>query len=623
MKLPLYQGALPKTSKNLRLNGLNHSSSEKTDINDTINLIGTKPLKTRPSRKPALLLDRTPDQIIPIGERLFFRYHNELQEMTADTDGTLKTKNAPLELSALPSVPDRILIIWNYKLCVLPDMLYFEQSDNLTLTELGAGVARKTAMPFTDSRTLFYTSGYSGDDPCEEAYLLRVGMEISFSWLANQKFNVISIDRAYSNTGTAEAFEGYRVRLDKPVSGWNKIPTDGRIYYANPSRGLLLPPSYIGKFEEINCFENRMQIYSTKENFTFTYSALAQLRPGQTVQLSGSKSPQNNRIFTIEDIGRDYILFTEALFPVNEDIGTEITITPVMPDLEDAVLLEDRLVGIDKESGLWVSAKNMPFLLHKTPLNEEDAWYCGLPAGATGIAIWKDSVIAFTEHGGYRLYGSDAFSYGITRLSVSGLLTNSSKTLCQLADTVYYASSLGIMRYSGSSDNSISAALPPNIWYRSATILGAELYLLADQRIWVFNPDNGTWWSQNAEDVTDIFTAFGKLYLLTPYTVYCAEGGDFGFYWRLITSNQPSDLQYDVLPRKCKIKLNGASGTTLSISFRAFGAKNWVTLATRAVHGETILTIPLPKAKCNGFFLKLEGYGKIEISHIELIYREG
>lgn len=622
MKLPIYQGVLPKTNKTLSLNGINHSSNAKTDINDAINLTGTKHLKTRPSRKAALLLERTPDQIIPIGERLFFRYQNELQEMVADIDGTLKNKNESLRLSALSSAPDRILIIWKTKLCVLPDMIYFEQSDNLAVAELGADVDRKTAMPFLDSRTLFYTSGYSGDESCEEAYLLKVGMQLSFSWLGNLKFTIISIDRVYSNLGTAEAFEGYRVRLDIPVAGWEKIPSDGKVFYSNSRQGKLLPPSYIGKFDEINCFENRMQIYSTKENSTFFYSALSQLHPGQTVRLSGSKSPQNNGIFTIENVGKDYILFKENLFPVNEDLGTEITITPIIPDLTDAVLLEDRLVGIDKKRGLWVSAKDMPFLLHKAPLAEEDAWYCQLPVNATGITVWKDSVILFTEFAGYRLYGKDAFSYGITRLSISGLLANSSKTLCELADTAYYASSLGIMRYSGSSDNSISAALPHNMWYRSATILGAELYVLADQRLWVYNPDSSIWWSQNAEDVTDIFTVFGKLYLLTPYTIYCANGGDSGFYWRLITSNQPADLQYDVLPRKCKIKLNSASGSTISISFRAFGTKNWVPLATRTVHDETILTIPLLKTKCNGFFLKLEGYGEIEINHIELVYRE-
>lgn len=620
MRLP---NNLPQTvlaTQTLALHGISRDFTDATDLNDAVNLTGTPLCQTREARAAALLLTEQPDQIIPVGERLFFRYGNTLQEMSASDGGDLVTLGSPLSLSALQPAPDRFLIHEENRLSVLPDGIYFTD-EAPTWQIFGAGYDIKTAIPFTDARTLFYTSGYSGEIACNEAYLLKAGMLFSFSWLAGQTFRVVAVDRAYSDSGNGDVFEGYRVTLDRNVTGWKSMPTGAKLSYAMPTAGPLLPTIQIGRFEEIDFYEDRMRFYSTHPTYTYTYQHSELLHPGQLVQISGSGAAQNNRTITVTEIGENYITFSETLFPITEAAGTTITITPLLPNFRYLQPWEDRLVGVTEEQTLWVSRKGEPFVFHQSPITGEDAWSIRLPAPVTGMTLWKDSLLCFTETGGFRLFGADALHYGITGISVSGIAKQSEGSLAQLADTLYYASPLGIMRYAGGSDRCISKALPTALWVQSAAALDGSYYVLADQRLWCYDTERAAWWSQNAETVTGIFSAFHNLYLITPSAVYRSKGGTAGVDWSLRTATLPKNTSEQIVPHHCRLLLESEAGCALTILFRPYGTHRWEPLVTRSVKGERCLKERLPHATCNGFSLKLEGCGSVILHDLSITYR--
>lgn len=620
MKLPINLPQAACTRETLSLCGLSRGLAGTTDLSDAVNLTGSNRCETREARSVALLLTERPDQIIPVGQRLFFRYGNTLQEMSAEETGALIPVGTARTLNALQPAPDRILIEWEEALAVLPDGIYF--SDKTPDWQiLGADCEASVAIPFADARTLFYTSGYSGDTPCDEAYLLKTGMQFSFSWLTDQVFHVIAIDRAYSDSGNGTVFEGYRVTLDRDVSGWNTLPKGATLSYASPTNGRLLPAIQIGRYEELSFHDNRLLFFSNHPLFTYTYQHGDLLHPGQAVLLGGSGASQNNRQITVTEIGENYIEFSESLFPISEAAGTVITITPLLPALRYARLAEDRLIGVAEDQTLWVSRKGEPFVFHASPTVGEDAWSTRLPAPATGMTLWKDSVLCFTELGGFRLFGADALHYGVTGLSVSGIDQKSAASLAQIADTLYYASPLGIMRYAGSSDRCISGTIPTSLWVQDAAALGADYYMLADGRLWVYNTEQDIWWSQNAETVTNIFAAFGTLYLVTPDTVYRANGGTAGVGWSLVTATLPKGESDRVVPHSCRLRLESDVGCSLTLLFRAYGSKQWIPLATRSLQEEQYLCRRLPQAACNGFALKLEGCGPVRLHDISVTYR--
>lgn len=621
MNLPELYKSSSCSSEVFRFKGINKKSYDPNYLYDAVNLTGIFGCKTRQPRCPAMLLENYPDQIIPCKNKLYFRYGNILKEIISDNNKNLYESGTVFKLNNISNSPDRILIFKDNVICVLPDGIQLCAEDD-TWHLFGSDYSIKAALPFKDSRTLFYTSGLSGTEPCEESYLLEVGNKIKFSWLADSEFTIISVDETYTYSSGAEMFEGTRIILDKAVSNWNSLPSNASMMYSVPKNRPLFYDIKLGYNDELYFSGNILRFLSTDSYYHYHISFLNQLHVGQALTINGSGKAQNNKTVHIKEIYEDAISFEETFFPYIEAEGNEITLTPIIPKMDFAVMVDDRLMGADNSSKtFWVSRQNEPFVFYKNPSLPEDSWYCSYDDEVTGITIFKDSLICFQNEGGFRLFGSSALNFSTTQLPISGISNKSKKSLTKANDTMFYASQLGIMKYNGSSDSIISLQLPDDLWIKCGAGYKGNYYALADGRIWVYQTDKDIWWSENAEDIKEIFTAFGNLFLCSQQTIYCSVGGNASIEWQLETAELPYKDHSTIKPLNCRLKINSPTGCIIQVYMRRRGHSMWEALTSYSIGKEQTLNIPLKKTCCEGFFVRIEGIGEINIQEMQINYR--
>lgn len=620
MRLPTTYKASTKIRKNYRFKGINRKSYDPNYLYDAVNLTGIFGCKVRQARQPAMLFNSYPDQIIPCGNKLYFRYGNTLKEIICD--GKALTENSTqFKLKDFTQPPNRVLILIEDVICVLPDgiqLCYKEQNWNLFASEYSVSAA----LPFIDSRTLFYSNGFSGVEYCDEAYLLKWGDKVKFSWLKGEEFTIISADEAYSYSSGADMFEGIRVVLDKPVSGWNALPSNAAMSYLTPKNRNLLSDIKLGLHEQIDFAGNEISFLTNDLYYHYDTSFLKQLHIGQEFSISGSGMPQNNKTVHIKEIFDTSICFEETFLPYTEEDGNEITLTPIIPNLDFAVMIDDRIVGADNSTkSFWVSRYKEPFVFHKVSSNAADSWRYCYDDEVTGMTVFKDSVICFQNNGGFRLFGSNALNFSTAKLPISGIEFGCGKSLARVNDALFYSAQTGIMKYSASGDSIISLPLPDNLFIKYGAGYKGNYYALAEKRLWVYNTDKDIWWSESGENISEVFTAFGNLYFCTKQTIYCADGGDADIKWQFQTLELSGENEYKIKPITCKLKINSETNCKIDIYMKSCGSLIWHPLATHSISGEENINIPLNKSCCEGFYIKVCGVGKASIEKMRIDYR--
>lgn len=603
----------------ISLLGIN--KGENSGFAKAINMVGCGTARVRKSRKPVMFLDEEPSQIITCGERLFFRYNNRLVEIFAKENGELYKDDHIYYLLEFEKDRDRKLFEWDNNIYVLPDGIILTK-ENENWNSFGLGCSVSAAMPFINNRTLFYTSGYSGEEVCNDSAILKVGIKVRFSWLPNDEFTIVAVDEANSfSADGAVIFEGSRITLDRAVEGYNNLKSNHYMQYAFIRGSKVLKNMHIGCNSGVNFSDKSINFYDSAVSYTFDYKPKEYFKEGQTVSISGSSIAQNNITAKIEKILDNSLVFDKDFINVNEKVGTEIIISPVIPDFDFATVIEDRLFGIDNKGGkLWVSALKNLFLFYDKPENKEDSWSVNLTETATGITVWRDNIICYTKSGGFRVLGYHALNFGLRQLPVSGIKIGSEQTLGRIGDMLFYNSNRGVMRYSGGRDVKISDKIGDLAKAKKGIALGKEYYLLTDDKIYVYDPDSEIWWCEDANGVSNVFCAYDNRYLLIDKVIYVADGGKFAVDWETETTEiLPKDKDF-LYPHSCKIKLANNGIGFMRLYFGGSG-DDFKLIGTTDLADKNIIEFKLPGKRCCGFKIKLEGSGYAEIENIRIIYR--
>ena len=619
MRLPTFAKGGSTQKETFCFKGIDPNNTNADFLYDAINLTGFYKCRSRAARSPAAFTNNPPDQIIKCSNKLYFRYGNTLSEVTCDEKGILSIGEKTYSLSSIDPAPDRSLFYKNNCLCVLPDGIQLSDEAEEWYT-FGTSCDIATALPFTNSKTLFYTSGYSGGDVCDEAYLFNVGDKVTFSWLSDKTFTVTAVDTAFTIMNEIQINEGVRITLNATVSKWNSLPNNAVMKLSTPKNRKLLDAVKLGVNETVNFTGNHIAYYDKSGDYYYEYSLLKTLYKGQRVKISGSKKSANNKTVTITEIGDSFISFDEKFLPSTET--SVITITPVMPSFDFITEADDRIIGVDNNAKtFWVSRSGAPFIFHQFPSKAGDSWCFKYVDEVTGLTIFKDSVIAFTENGGFRLFGSNALNFGITQLHISGMKKNCFKTFASISDDMFYQSELGVVKFGGSTDSIITSPLPDRFVSTCGEAYKGNYYLLTDGRLWVYNTEKNVWWSENAENILEIFSFFGKLYFVTQSTIYLAEGTDSSIDWMLETCELPFKPDFYLKPLNLILNATSQNGCIVKIYMKTQENTFWCELDALSLKGGSALKIPLLKSPCNSFKIKINGSGDICIDNIQIEYR--
>ena len=601
MKLPIFKNFSKPLNQTGVFNGIGENK-----LFDVVNLICNERCHTRKPRKAVMLNQTPPDQIIPCDNRLFFRFGNSLKEIIKNPDGSFSENGNNYALTDISPAPDRKLIIWEDDLYVLPDNI-------MVGTDVWVPFARSystaIAFPFINARTLYYPNGYSTSDYCDDAAYLEVGMKIRFSWAPSKIFTVKTIENKFESYegGTVEV--GIRITLDSNVPNYNSIPNNATAEYTSAKNRPILNDLMIGFNHTVSFSGHTLTVFSSGGNYYLPLSTY--FKEGQDVKISGSSIAENNGYTKITGVSDTSLRFEKSFTYVREAQNKVITITPIIPDFSHFLLTENRIFGVDNSRGkFYISALNNPFLFYDSPTTQEDAWSIKINGTATGIALWKDNVICFTEDSGFRILGYHALNFGIRQLSLNGIKKGAGKSLVRVGDTLYYFSKKGIMKYSGGSDKKISREIPFNLNVDVAVTDDAFVYMLSDDRIWVYDTEIEHWWSENAENITDLFKFDGERYLATPEAIYLAECDlDIKVNWSFELPTFNSRNCKKLKPLYMLLNCMENTNSIFTVYFREYGKSNWQNCGIHTAKGEKIIKIPLPKNHCDGFKIKVLGSG--------------
>ena len=616
MRLPL----LNSISKPITVSGFFEGIGN-NHLADMVNLNCSENCRTIKGRQTVMTLSEPPEQIINCGTKLFFRYNNFLKEVKLHQDGTLYEYGEPYELTDYLPAPDRILVEYKDGIYVFPDQIQIGVDKWWYFAEnLPTGMT----VPFINPRTLFYPENPNTTNFCADALALEVGMQFSFSWVSDEVYTIktIELKTELSDDGATPVVTGRRVTLDKNVPNYNSAPLDAVVKFRRPKNRPIFNDLTVGYNHLLKFTDNRLIINSEQPEYKIHLDEYFTI--GQRVDIRGSSVGRNDGYAKITDIKDNCLYFDEPFVTISEVPKTIVTITPVIPDFSHLIINENRLYGVEPFSyKLHISALNNPFLFYEDGKEPEDSWSVGIGALPTGITLWKDSVIFFTENGGFKILGSNATNFSLRQLSVNGIKEDFEASLCSVGDTLYYYSNKGVMKYSGDSDVKVfNSDLPVSEVKRSITY-GTLIFMLTDERIWVYDTNTGLHWSENGENISQIFMFSDKRYLHSNGTVYLAEGNsDTSIDWSFRLQGIPKLKHKKLQPLYFTINYQNGTDCSFTLYCRPFGKTDWEDCGTYLIENEGSVKIPLQVGYCTGFEIKAEGNGTFAPQSWIIGYRE-
>ncbi len=619
MKLPILNKNNNQNCFKIDFSGIRRDG-ESENLYDSVNLTKNDFLATRKGRKPVLLWDSPPEQVLKYGDRVFHRYGNILKEVICDDEGNFAYKKDVISLNNYDVPVKRHIVILEGKICVLPDAISIEEGEDEWIDFSPRNVA-SVALPFINERTLFYPNSLISTKVCDDAVLLKPGVKIKANWLYDNEFTVVSSETAYAYLdGINRSLVGRRVVLDRPVPKYNTLDSSARIKYCNPKRKNLLNPFYCGYNSIVTFLGNTIWLTPHTDGYDYEFNLNDFFHIGQKVTISGSSLPENNTERKIIDITNTSIVFDKDFTAITENLKNEIIITPVIPNFDHIIFTEDRIFGVDNHMGqFYISMLKSPFVFGDISISPEDPWSVNINDIATGLTLWKDNIICFTETGGFRILGYTALNFGLRQLSVNGLKRGCGNSLVRLGDTLYYCSSRGIMKYSGGSDKKISIPLGENIEIKDATTDGKKIYMLSDERIWIYDTDENIWFSEDSGGATAIYSVSSSRYICGQSALYLTEQGNTAACWRFETNSLQGEAE-EIQPI-CAVFSAKSDSAEFKVYMNIFGNNEEILLGRYAIQGEKTLRLPLKSVWCSRFSLKFEGIGNISPLDLKIQYR--
>lgn len=597
--------------------GMQAPKNGKCTVQNAVNLSFSGSCTTRSARQPVQVLTAEPDEIIPAAGKLYYRYGNTLRTVTQQ-NGELAFTGQEIALLPGCSGKNRSVIRYGQQLYIFPDNITIHENSQTLPFAAANTVAQK--FPFTGSTTLFYKVPTEGEAlACADADLLTQYATLRFSF-SNTEHTVLKREQVYSVQNGVTTYQGVQITLSPAVPNYNSIPAGATatlqtpychpiqtIYYGNPNCSYSL-------------FENTLTLQQPVGTKKFEDSFKNYFSPGQVVCLKGTGSNALGGQYTLQTVEDDTLTFTESFNTLYSFSGQGFSVQSLMPQADFAVMNDERCILADNENhAVWLSAHRNPARYMLQPQLATDG--CKLTvAGAgnfTALFLSGGEVYIFTAEGAFRLYGSNALNYQAAAINSSGVSAEFSRSLCGQEKQFFYCTGPQIVKYRSGNCRAVSAGILANPQAKRAVACGGLCYFLGKNRLYIYSPAGGKWWTEDADGIGEIFSLNNTLYLLSNGVVY-AGGGSLPVSWQLQTGCITGQmLGSRVVPVGARLLLESGSGC--KITARQPGENGCG--AYRTVRGRQFLQFPLNSTPVQELALQLSGEGPATLLRLQILYR--
>ncbi len=356
----------------------------------------------------------------------------------------------------------------------------------------------------------------------------------------------------------------------------------------------------------IECFAVVTQRMNT---YTLTIPDEITLEEGDYIHLKvGLYHPYNDFSESAWEENMDYAL--KADWYIDDDFAT-------LP-LDYGVVYNNRIVGV-KGSEIRASALGdfSNFYEYSDEAGNPSATGAyatnvGSAGDFTGICAYNNVLLLFKKDIVYEMYGS--MPYTITELCNTGCIDNDS--ICSINGVLYWASTKGIVRYSGGVPVVISNQVDIcTDGICKAGTDGRKYYVYDGHKTFVYDTYYQLWHIEDKNSVKMFYRNVNNLYVVYDDGIYKLNSGNEAVDWEFTTKDYTFSSKERKNLSKLWIRADMQKNSRLEIYVRQ-NCGEWSRVAVKTAQRDEMFDFKLRVKKCDSYSLKFKGYGNVKILDI-------
>jgi len=313
-----------------------------------------------------------------------------------------------------------------------------------------------------------------------------------------------------------------------------------------------------------------------------------------------------------------------------------------VPDLDFVTEQGNRVWGCSREeNSIYACALGDPtnWYSYRGIASDSYAVSVGSDGAFTGAASCLGYLLFFKENCIHKLYGSKPSDYQMSSVRCRGVAANAAKSLCVIAETLYYLSPDGVMAWSGSLPAKVSGALDTGKLTAVDRAVGGQLdaryYLYLHRktdtgsgRLLVYDTERGLWQEESAAG-TGMVSTGQQLYLWDGNALWAADperevsGEDeTGLKFEAVTGDIGLAVPDDKYISRVTLRMDALAHTVLTVAV-SYDGGDWETVSSCAVAKDhQRVNLPFVPRRHDTMRLRFAGTGQMVLRSMAFTFAD-
>ena len=326
----------------------------------------------------------------------------------------------------------------------------------------------------------------------------------------------------------------------------------------------------------------------------------------------------------------------------NEAAAAPVKLERRVPDLDFVTEQGNRVWGCSREeNSIYACALGDPtnWYSYRGIASDSYAVSVGSDGAFTGAASCLGYLLFFKENCIHKLYGSKPSDYQMSSVRCRGVAENAAKSLCVIAETLYYLSPDGVMAWSGSLPAKVSGALDTGKLTAVERAVGGQLdaryYLYLHRkmdtgsgRLLVYDTERGLWQEESAAG-TGMVSTGQQLYLWDGNALWAADperevsGEDeTGLKFEAVTGDIGLAVPDDKYISRVTLRMDALAHTVLTVAV-SYDGGDWETVSSCAVtRDHQRVNLPFVPRRHDTMRLRFAGTGQMVLRSMAFTFAD-
>ena len=332
---------------------------------------------------------------------------------------------------------------------------------------------------------------------------------------------------------------------------------------------------------------------------------------------------------------------TDGKVSENRAVNAPVKLERRVPDLDFVTEQGNRVWGCSrKENSIYACALGDPtnWYSYRGIASDSYAVSVGSDGAFTGAASCLGYVLFFKEHCIHKLYGTKPSDYQMSSVRCRGVAANAAKSLCVIAETLYYLSPDGVMAWSGSLPSKVSGALDTGKLTAVDRAVGGQLdaryYLYLHRktedggRLLVYDTERGVWQEESTAG-TGMVSTGQQLYLWDGSALWAADpereaGGEdeTELKFEAVTGDIGLAVPDDKYISRVTLRMDALAHTVLTVAV-SYDGGDWETVSSCAVTKDhQRVNLPFVPRRHDTMRLKFAGTGQMALRSMAFTFAD-